>query len=253
MRSVADSSLVHSSGHIPPVFFTPLTIVKINHFSATYIFVTTTHICATMMRFDHNKFSMPFAKLSTSPYCTNMSCQYNGTHYNNKAQHGTWCNSTECTTLPLPGESQRTHLSTINLHNARPVDSAYFAQPMSNNSASTCCSLSLDHLCNDSLASSIRIISCIGIQYPRTVPNVDIVGSSKCCKRHLATGGVAPFQLRPGYHQKIALSHSKITEPLNGVIFSQSTQNRTKMILSTPLNRAKWFVSMFQIIRERCV
>ena len=38
-RCVADSSLVHSSTLIPPHVSEPLTIVKITHFSATYIFV----------------------------------------------------------------------------------------------------------------------------------------------------------------------------------------------------------------------
>ena len=64
------------------------------------------------MRFDHDEFLPPFVKLSTSPYCTNISSQYDGTHYNENAQHGARYNSTERTTLPLPGESQRTHLST---------------------------------------------------------------------------------------------------------------------------------------------
>jgi hypothetical protein len=45
-RSVADSSLVHSSTLIPPHFFTPLTIVKINHFSATHLFLAHTVISA---------------------------------------------------------------------------------------------------------------------------------------------------------------------------------------------------------------
>jgi hypothetical protein len=56
---------------------------------------------------------------------------------------------------------------------------------------------SLIHACNNRPADSI------GRQYARTVTKVDIVGSSKCHTRHLATtvlvlaGG--PFQLRPGY------------------------------------------------------
>jgi hypothetical protein len=145
----------------------------------------------TMMQFDHNKFLPLFVKLSTSPYCTYICSQYNGTHYDNNTQHGARYNSTKRTTLPLPGKSQRTHLSSINVYNARPIDSAHSAQPMSYNS--TYCSPSLVHLCNDSPASSTRIVSYIGRQYIRTVPNVDIVGSSICCTRHLATGGVARF------------------------------------------------------------
>ncbi len=64
-------------------------------------------------------------------------------------------------------------------------------EPMSHDS--TYCSPSLIHICNDSRASSTRIVSYIGRQYARTVPNVDIVGSSKCHTRHLAIGGVARF------------------------------------------------------------
>ncbi len=84
-RCVADSSLVHSPSSQPPLFFTSLTIVKITHFSDTYIFVITAHICITLMQFDCKKFLPPFVKLSTSPYCTNYSSQYNGTVRN--AQH----------------------------------------------------------------------------------------------------------------------------------------------------------------------
>jgi hypothetical protein len=76
-------------------------------------------------------------------------------------------------------------------YNARPIDSANFAQPMSYDSTNH--SPSHVHLCHNSLASSTRIVSYIGRQYVRTVPNVDIVGSSKCHTRHLATGGIACF------------------------------------------------------------
>jgi hypothetical protein len=44
------------------------------------------------------------------------------------SQHGTQYNSTERTTLPLPGKSPRTSLSTINVHNARLIDGAHIAQ-----------------------------------------------------------------------------------------------------------------------------
>jgi hypothetical protein len=78
-----------------------------------------------------------------------------------------WYNSTECITLPLPGKSQRTHLSTVYVHNDRPIDSALFAQPKSRNS--THASLSLVHICSDRLADSAQIVSYIGRQYARTV------------------------------------------------------------------------------------
>ena len=144
-----------------------------------------------MMTFDHDKFLLPFVKLSTSPCCTYFSSQYDGTHYYDNTQHGARYNSTERTTLPLPGESQRTYLSTVNVHNDRLIDSAHFAQPMSHDSTYT--SPSIAHVCSDRPADSTRIVSYIRRQYARTVPNVDIVGSSKCHTRHLATGGVARF------------------------------------------------------------
>jgi hypothetical protein len=45
-RSVAYTSLVHSSVHNPPPLFTPLAIVKINHFSATHLFLAHTVVSA---------------------------------------------------------------------------------------------------------------------------------------------------------------------------------------------------------------
>jgi hypothetical protein len=134
------------------------------------------------MQSDYDKFLPPVVKLSTSPYCTNISSQYNGTHYDDNSQHGTWYNSTKHTTLPLPDKRQRTHLSTFNVHNNRRIDSAQFAQPMSHDS--TCRSLTLVHSRNNSPASSTRIVSYIGRKYARTVPNVDMVGSCKCCTMH---------------------------------------------------------------------
>ena len=140
-----------------------------------------------MIQFDHDKFLPLFVKLSTSPYCANISSQYDGTCYNNNSQHGARYNSTKRTTLPLPSKNLHTHLSTIDEHNNRPIDSAHFAQPMSHES--TYRSPTLVHLCNDSPASSTCNVSYIGRQYARTVPSVDMVGSSKCHTRgHLATG-----------------------------------------------------------------
>jgi hypothetical protein len=134
--------------------------------------------------------------MSHTPCHVSIRRQYDG---NDSAQHGARYNSTECTTLPLPGKSQRTHLSTINVHNARPIDNVHFAQPMSHNSTYT--SLSLVHVCADRSTDSTRNVSYIGRQYARTVTNADIVGSSKCHTRHLATGGWGGslFQLRTGY------------------------------------------------------
>ena len=119
------------------------------------------------MQFDHDKFLPPFVKLSTSPYCTSISSQYDGTHHNDNSQHGARYNITERTPLPLPGKSQCTYLSTVNVHNNRLTDSAHFAQPMSHNSTYT--SPSIAHVCSDR-----PIVSYIRRQYARTVPNVDI-------------------------------------------------------------------------------
>ncbi len=135
------------------------------------------------MQFDHDKFLPPFVKLSTSPYCTNISSQYNGTHNNDNTQHGARYNSTERTPLPLPGKSQCTHLSTVNVHNNRPIDSAHFAQPMSHNSSFT--SPSLTHVCSNRPANSTCIVSYIRRQYIRTVPNVDIIGSGAILKTQI--------------------------------------------------------------------
>ncbi len=143
------------------------------------------------MTFDHDKFLPPFVKLSTSPRCTYFSSQYNGTHNNDNPQHGACYNSSKRNTLPLPGKSQHTHLSTVNVHNNRPRDSAHFSQPMSRNSTYT--SLSLAHVCSNRLADSTCIVSYIRRKCVRTIPNVDIIGSSKWHTRHLATEGVARF------------------------------------------------------------
>ncbi len=107
------------------------------------------------------------------------------------AQHGARYNSTKCTTHPLPGKSQRTHLSTNIVHNDRQIESAHFAQHMSHNSTYT--SPSLTHVCSDRPADSTHIVSYICRKCLRTVLNVDIVDSSKCHIRHFTSVGVARF------------------------------------------------------------
>jgi hypothetical protein len=145
------------------------------------------------MSFDHDKFLPPVIKLSTSPYCTNISSPYNGTNTTTTTMHNTALSATlpKAQHFPLPCKSQCTHLSTVNVHSARPIDSAHFAQPMSHNSTHTC--PSLVHLRNNRPADSTCMVSYISRQYARTVPNVDMGGSSECCTRHLATEGVACF------------------------------------------------------------
>ncbi len=145
------------------------------------------------MTFDHDNF---YRHLSNcQPHHTvqsNISSQHDVSHYDNNAQHSARYNSTGRTTLPLPGKSQCTHLSIVNVHNDRPIDSAHFAQPMSLKSTFT--SPSLAHVCSDrGPTDSTHIVSYIRRQCARTDPNVDPVGSSKCHTRHLATGGVARF------------------------------------------------------------
>ena len=76
-----------------------------------------------MMTFDHDKFLLPFVKLSTH-HAVHISVA-SMTVLTTTSMHNTM--RTKCTTLPLPSESQRTHLSTVNAHNARPIDSAHFA------------------------------------------------------------------------------------------------------------------------------
>ena len=171
-----------------------------------------------MSQFDHDKFLPPFVKLSTSQHC-NSSSQYDGTHYDDNSQHGARYNSTERTSLPLPGKSQRAYLSTVNVHNDRLMDSAHFAQPLSHDSSYR--SRSLVHLCNDSQASSTCIVSYIGRQYARTVPNVDILGSRKCHTRHLATGSVARF------------NYALVTNS-NPVTTCARTDEFTRTLTSTP-------------------
>jgi hypothetical protein len=68
------------------------------------------------MMIDHDKFLPAVVMMSHTLSHVNIRRQYDGTHYNNNAQHGTWYNSTEDTTLPLPGKSECTHLSTKNVH-----------------------------------------------------------------------------------------------------------------------------------------
>jgi hypothetical protein len=191
-RSAADSSLVHSSTLIPPHLFTPLTIVEINHFSATHLFLAHTVISA--QRWWHLTMTNFYRHLSNcQPHHAVHISVASTTVLTTMTMHNTalGITSTKRTTLPLPGKSQRRHLSTGNIHNSRPIDSAHFAQPMPHHSTYT--SPSLAHVCSDRPADSTRIVSYIRRQYVRTVPNVDIVGSSKCHTRHLATGGVARF------------------------------------------------------------
>ncbi len=43
-----------------------------------------------MMGIDYDKFLPPVVKLSTTPYCTYISSEYNGTHYNDSTQQSVY-------------------------------------------------------------------------------------------------------------------------------------------------------------------
>ena len=143
----------------------------------------------TMMMIDHDKFLPTLVMMSHTLHHENICRQNDGPHYIKNAQHCAWYKSTKRTTLPLPGKSQRTYLSTVNVHNARPIDSVLLAQPMSHDR--TILVLPLFTYVMIVRLAVLGIVSYIGRQYARTVPNVDIIGSSKCHTRHLATGDVA--------------------------------------------------------------
>ncbi len=171
-RSVADSSLVHSSTLIPPHFSEPLTIFKNNHFSATHLFLAHTVISAQQW----------WHLTMASFYRCSSNCQRHHTVNISVASTTVLTTMTTHNTalgitvpnapLPLPGKSQHTHLSTVNVHNNRPIDSAHFAQLMSHDSTYT--SPSLAHVCSDRPADSTCIVSYIRRQYVRIVPNLDM-------------------------------------------------------------------------------
>ena len=81
-----------------------------------------------MNEIDHDEFLPPVVKLSTSPYCTSISSQYDGTHYYDSTQHGNQYSSTFCTSLPLPGHSPCTSESIVTVHNDKLLDSAHYDQ-----------------------------------------------------------------------------------------------------------------------------
>ena len=161
-----------------PSFLTPLTILKITHFSATHVFRLYCTYLHIMMRFDHDEFLPPVVKLSSTPYCTYISSsQYDGTHYNDSTQYGNQYTSTDCTSRPLHGDSPRTCPSNVSAHNARQIDSAHFVVSMPYDRHT---SPSLVAICNDRPTDSIHI-----------VPYVDTLGSRQCSTEHTSTGGVA--------------------------------------------------------------
>jgi hypothetical protein len=149
-----------------------------NSFSATHLFRLYCTYLHIMMRFDHDKFLPPVVKLSTTPYCTYISSsQYNGTHYNNSTQYGNQYTSTDCTSLPLHGNSPSICPSNVSAHNDRQIDSAHFVVSMPYDLHT---SPSLVSICNDRPTDSFHI-----------VPYVDTLVSRQCNTEHTSTGGVA--------------------------------------------------------------
>jgi len=137
-----------------------------------------------MNEFDHDEFLPPVVKLSTSPYCTYISSQYDGTHYYDSTQHGNQYSSTFCTSLHLPGHSPCTSESIVTVHNDKLLDSAHYDQ------SDIITSQSLAHLCSDRPTDSIRIVVCSGRQHCIAVPFIDTLSSSQCRTKHSSTGGV---------------------------------------------------------------
>jgi hypothetical protein len=136
------------------------------------------HICTSCCVLDHDEFLPPVVKLSTTPYCTYISSsQYDGTHYNNSTQFSNQYTSTDCTSLPLHGNSPSTCPSNVSAHNNRQIDSAHFVVSMPYDRHT---SPSLVSVCNDRPTDSIHI-----------VPYVDTIGSRQCNTEHTSTEGVA--------------------------------------------------------------
>jgi hypothetical protein len=100
-----------------------------------------------------------------------------GTHYDNSTQYGNQYTSTDCTSLPLHGNSPSSCPSNVSAHNARQIDSAHFVVSMPYDRHT---SPSVVSICNDRPTDSIHI-----------VPYVDTLGSRQCNTEHTSTGGVA--------------------------------------------------------------
>ena len=167
-----------------PSLPTPLTIVNFHIFSVTYPFCSSTYFL-TMMMIDHDAFLPAVVMTSYTPCCTNISRQYDGTHYyDNTTQHGDEYNSTPRTSLPLPVDSTRTSEFNVTVHNDKQIDSAHYAT----HDIST--SQSLAHTCSDRTTDSTYIVICSGRQHCVAVPFIDELSSSQCRTRHLPTGGV---------------------------------------------------------------
>jgi hypothetical protein len=137
------------------------------------------------MMIDHDAFLPAVVMTSYTPCCTNISRQYDGTHYyDNTTQHGDKYNSTPRTSLPLPVDSACTSEFNVTVHNDKLLDGTHYTT----RDIST--SLSLAHLCSDRTTDSTHIVICSGRQHCVAVPFPDELSSSQCHTRHLPTGGV---------------------------------------------------------------
>ncbi len=89
---------------------------------------------------------------------------------------------------------------------------------------STYTSPSLVHLCNNRQADSTSIVPYMGRQFARTVlPNVDIVGRSKCHTRHWATGGVSRYVLDTNSNPVMTFASSGHVNPFHNSSTSINT------------------------------
>ena len=188
MRSVPDCSKgtlpIHQTSHFGRPLLFP-TIVNFHIFSVTYPFCSSAHIFCTMMMIDHDEFLPAVVMTSYTPCCTNISRQYDGTHYyDNTTQHGDEYNSTPRTSLPLPVDSTCTSEFNVTVHNDKLLDGTHYTT----RDIST--SQSLAHSCSDRTTDRTHIVICSGRQHCVAVPFIDELSSSQCRTRHLPTGGV---------------------------------------------------------------
>ena len=146
-----------------------------------------------MMSFDHDDF-LPAVVTTMSPYCKYNSRQYDDTIYD-ILPRGNQYASTNCTRLPLPGDSPRTSSqSVVHVCNDRLVPSAHIAPLPLPSSNSQHTSPSYVHACNDGPTTCANAACYTGSQ--NTVvsePYVATLGSRQCLTRHSPTEGVDPF------------------------------------------------------------
>ena len=142
-------------------------------FLVSLTFLLTLYIFLTMMMIDHDAFLPAVVMTSYTPCCTNISRQYDGTHYyDNTTQHGNEYNSTPRTSLPLPVDSTCTSEFNVTVHNDKLLDGTHYTT----RDIST--SQSLAHSCSDRATDSTHIVICSGRQHCVAVPLIDELSST---------------------------------------------------------------------------